>query len=139
MCGKRLRSLLGLLALVLLLCSPVYLAADGFGNLSKSELIDLVEQLEAELVPAGNKTIELENNLQKVQNELVQAKSTIEKAENSQKELAITFQTLVTSYEKLSKNLNPGISLGISVGVLAIPVPGKSLQLGAYGGVILQF
>ncbi len=124
MCGIKSRSLPVLLVGFSLLL-PAYSWAGEYDNLSKEELINLVEQLEKVLTPAENKAIELENSLKK--------------AETSQKELADTFQTLVKSYEKLSKSLNPGIRLGLDFGLLAIPETSGKLQLGLYGGITFQF
>ncbi len=115
-----------------LLLLPAFSWAGDYDNLSKSELINIVEQLEKELTPAENKALKLENSL-------TQALESLKKAENSQKELADTFQTLKKSYEKLSKSLRQGISLGLDAGVLAVPDVAGKLELGLYGGVTLQF
>ncbi len=138
MCGTRLKNgwfLLGLLLLAL----PVYLQAGDYDNLNRKELINLVESLEKELIPADNKTIELESNLEKAENDLALAQDMLTKAESSQKKLADTYQMLAKSYEKLSKSLDQGLSLGIDAGVIAVPGSTGKLQLGFYAGVNLQF
>ncbi len=138
MCGIKSKSLWVPLAGFLLLL-PVFSWAGDYDNLSKKELISIVESLEKELIPADNKTIELESNLEKAENDLVLAQDMLTKAESSQKKLADTYLMLAKSYEKLSKNLNQGISLGIDAGVIVLPDALKIPKLGMYAGVTLQF
>ncbi len=123
MCGRRLKSLFPLLVLALSVCLPFSVLAGDYENLSKIELIKLVESLEPVLISA-------EKQIQQLEKDLLELK----KLQQTQEQI---YQEVSKLSERLKKLASPGLNLGIDAGVMVLDT--NPIKLGFYAGVGLQF